>query len=932
MTQLSLFQDAVPEIHKPTLEKLKQLAKSSIIGFDIETSNDLLLIKDPLVREFYKKGALGLSFVSEMIYLSLWSKDYPQGLAFEKEDLENEVLMNALRKLFTKDGTIFVGHYAVIDLRMMCGKYNIPVPKKLWDTYTNEMLRGDADPSKSYLEGARSFSLKALVDFYQIKESNEILPVLEALAEDTGQTVDAAYAAMKKNRALLEGLTKATASRYAVLDTYYTVQVMLAQMKFFKDKKDEYPNIMDILSFEGRFNRACAAMCAEGVPVNKRYLREKMAIWDKEMHDAVQRMHQQCVEVLQEKKLRLEAEEATPENFDAIQEVQSDLEYLGVKTKLSDKGTVQGFNPNRARDRQIYFQKVLDIHPPAKSAPTQYLYTDTGAYSYGKAAMEWYYDRYGSLLEDYLLFKKNEKKMQKADELLMHAYSDNKVHSLITSSAVTGRTASSQPNMQNLKMSNDRDRKKSSNFQGTLCSLPGYGLFGVDISNAETYMGAIIAHDNLMMEALYDSDFHSQMAARYFPILWQQALEAERNGDGGELKKAIRKASKAITFGTAYGMGAVKLARHADMQVAIMPKEELLDFLRQDKNAHNWLINHHVLPHTIFQEAEEHFALYGEEPPGYLWEAAIDEGYDLVWYLRDNDGSFLGRLPCKVSANISEEEWIFAGKCWNAKAILEDKERAFPATAYAKEQAERFANQNGYVQAWTGRRLFIREARKAWNAICQGGVGELAKRWVVLVHEEFEKHRELLDARLVNFVHDEIVIMCPLESAEIAVKIALNCLTKVIETQPLDNSGRHWFDRTVPKGRFLAGFEHEDNSDKWGKVVYYEYPFDKGLNWEEDYSDEHIRNLLQEFAKPERQYQIFANRRFYLPEIPEGDIGNAGLTLKEYIKTLQYAATRTQDNAKQTILDNLEQIARSFQTALKLPVVGLKSLLQGETL
>jgi len=108
---------------------------------------------------------------------------------------------------------------------------------------------------------------------------------------------------------------------------------------------------------------------------------------------------------------------------------------------------------------------------------------------------------------------------------------------------------------------------KMPDMAGVAIGAEGTTLVEIDYSNAENIMGALIAGDDGLAEACATEDFHSSMAAVYFPGQWPDADAAYR--------KQLRGMSKRISYGTAYGMGAKSLAKSLDVSL-----EEAQVFLR----------------------------------------------------------------------------------------------------------------------------------------------------------------------------------------------------------------------------------------------------------------------------------------------------------------------------------------------------------------
>jgi DNA polymerase I-like protein with 3'-5' exonuclease and polymerase domains len=127
--------------------------------------------------------------------------------------------------------------------------------------------------------------------------------------------------------------------------------------------------------------------------------------------------------------------------------------------------------------------------------------------------------------------------------LIDHAALDGRLHSLVTIATESGRRASSYPHMQNWKMPA---------MAGVAIADERSTLVEIDYRNAENVMAALIAADDGLSAACVAEDFHATMAAQYFGAAWENADSAER--------KRLRTMAKKVTYGTAYGMGAERLA------------------------------------------------------------------------------------------------------------------------------------------------------------------------------------------------------------------------------------------------------------------------------------------------------------------------------------------------------------------------------------
>jgi DNA polymerase-1 len=119
--------------------------------------------------------------------------------------------------------------------------------------------------------------------------------------------------------------------------------------------------------------------------------------------------------------------------------------------------------------------------------------------------------------------------------------------------SVTGRLASSEPNLQNIPIRTDLGRQVRKAF----IADPGSVLLSVDYSQVELRIVAHIASDEAMLGAFRaNQDIHAATAAAIYGV----PLEA--------VTKEQRRHAKAINFGLIYGMSAFGLTRTTDLTLA----------------------------------------------------------------------------------------------------------------------------------------------------------------------------------------------------------------------------------------------------------------------------------------------------------------------------------------------------------------------------
>ncbi len=119
--------------------------------------------------------------------------------------------------------------------------------------------------------------------------------------------------------------------------------------------------------------------------------------------------------------------------------------------------------------------------------------------------------------------------------------------------SVTGRLASSDPNLQNIPIRTELGRE----IRRAFIAEPNHILLSVDYSQIELRIVAHIADDRAMIQAfLDDQDIHAATAA------------AVANIELDQVTADMRRNAKAINFGLIYGMSAYGLTRTTDLTLA----------------------------------------------------------------------------------------------------------------------------------------------------------------------------------------------------------------------------------------------------------------------------------------------------------------------------------------------------------------------------
>ncbi len=118
---------------------------------------------------------------------------------------------------------------------------------------------------------------------------------------------------------------------------------------------------------------------------------------------------------------------------------------------------------------------------------------------------------------------------------------------------MTGRIASTDPNLQNIPIRTELGRQVRKAF----VACPGTKLVAVDYSQIELRVAAHMSGDQAMLNAFReDQDIHTTTAAAVYDL------------DLNDVSEEQRRAAKAINFGLIYGMSAYGLTQGTDLTLA----------------------------------------------------------------------------------------------------------------------------------------------------------------------------------------------------------------------------------------------------------------------------------------------------------------------------------------------------------------------------
>lgn len=131
---------------------------------------------------------------------------------------------------------------------------------------------------------------------------------------------------------------------------------------------------------------------------------------------------------------------------------------------------------------------------------------------------------------------------------------DGRIHtSFNQTGAITGRIASSNPNLQNIPIRSEQGQQ----IRRAFVAKPGHLFLAADYSQVELRILAHMSQDEALLEAFrQDQDIHRTTAAAVYGIAAEDVTYNQR------------RFAKAVNFGLIYGMGAFRLSRDSEMTLA----------------------------------------------------------------------------------------------------------------------------------------------------------------------------------------------------------------------------------------------------------------------------------------------------------------------------------------------------------------------------
>lgn len=208
------------------------------------------------------------------------------------------------------------------------------------------------------------------------------------------------------------------------------------------------------------------------------------------------------------------------------------------------------FNLNSPKQLSKALFSTLDLSPPNRKSKTP-----SGYYSTAADVLETLKDDH--IVPVWVLKYREYAKLKSTyvDALQDQVNPDTqRVHtSYNQTGSVTGRIASSNPNLQNIPIRTELGRMVRKAF----VAAPGFSLIAIDYSQIELRVAAHMAGDQAMLKAFREGqDIHTATAAAIHGIPMNEVTDQQRRD------------AKATNFGLIYGMSAYGLTQSTDLTLA----------------------------------------------------------------------------------------------------------------------------------------------------------------------------------------------------------------------------------------------------------------------------------------------------------------------------------------------------------------------------
>jgi DNA polymerase I-like protein with 3'-5' exonuclease and polymerase domains len=308
--------------------------------------------------------------------------------------------------------------------------------------------------------------------------------------------------------------------------------------------------------------------------------------------------------------------------------------------------------------------------------------------------------------------------------------------------AVTGRLASSDPNLQNIPAG-----KETKKVRKLFSPSQGFVIVSGDYSQQEPRILAYVSQDANLIQAYKDNkDIYAFIASVANKVPYEECLEFRPDGTTNPAGKQRRNHIKAIVLGIIYSKGVKSIAE--DLRISDKAAQEIMDtfftafpkvgkFIKQTQD----FARQHGYVETLGGRKRR---LPEMQYPKYTFELVDGKprNFDPLFDDDDEDISF------EIAPETIQSYTDRLNKCWGFKQKRAVLDEALSEGIKIKD--------NSYI---------IAEAeRQCVNSVIQGSAAVMTK--IALIHIHNNPRLKELGFRILLTVHDEINGECPYEHRE----------------------------------------------------------------------------------------------------------------------------------------------------------------------
>jgi DNA polymerase I-like protein with 3'-5' exonuclease and polymerase domains len=141
-----------------------------------------------------------------------------------------------------------------------------------------------------------------------------------------------------------------------------------------------------------------------------------------------------------------------------------------------------------------------------------------------------------------------------------------------------------------------------------------------------------------------------------------------------------------------------------------------------------------------------------------------------------------------------------------AQRIMQAKDRAFARVTRMRAAAQQKVRETHQLLLWTGRPVSVPTPFVAWNYLCQGGVGEMLKRAIVVAGETYRAKG--MRSRVALDMHDALILEVAHDEWDEALALASHIMSSI--------APENLTQRTTSPIQWVAQPEMKENQHKWG--------------------------------------------------------------------------------------------------------------------